>query len=39
MARQLRSVEALPEAQAQALLPGGVEADAEAEEEGGTASG
>lgn len=39
MARQLRSVEALPEAQAQALLPGGVETEADAEEEGGTASG
>ena len=37
MARQLRSVEALPEAQAQALLPGGTEGDPE--EEGGTASG
>jgi DNA recombination protein RmuC len=37
LTRQLRSVEALPEAQAQALLPGGTEGDPE--EEGGTASG
>jgi hypothetical protein len=33
MARQLRGVESLPEAQTQALLPGSLEAGAEAEDE------
>jgi len=37
MARQLKGVESLPEAQAQALLPGALEADLE--EEDGSASG